>query len=90
MTEFVHYDIKWLVDLYNENKNLHEGFFKLFQQMKKDYSILIGETMKIDINQHDFRPIEDMDIPKISFEMQTNKYDGLDNRKIYFGDNEFI
>lgn len=90
ITEFVHYNGQWLVDLFNENTLLHTGFFKVFQQMKKDYSCLIGTSMEIEIKQHECRPLEDMDIPKISYEMQTNKYKGLEDKKIWIGDNEYI
>lgn len=81
--EYIYYEAAWLVDLLKENKELYSGCSKIFQQMKRDYSKLTGSSMRIEKKYYDIRPINDMDIPKISFEIQKNSYKGV-NDDIWF------
>lgn len=75
-TVFNYYEAGWIISLHEECSNIHNGFSKVFQQMKKDYSKLIGESLRIEDSVFDVRPLEDMNIPKISGDIQRNKYDG--------------
>jgi len=75
--EFSTYEAEWLVDLLKEHKNIYSGSRKVFQQMKKDYSLLVGESMRIEKKHHNVRPVKDMDIPRISYEIQRGKYKGI-------------
>jgi hypothetical protein len=77
ITEFNYYEAAWLIDLLRETEHMHNGFSKSFQQMKKDYSTLIGESMRVEYRRFDVRPIKDMDVPKISMEIQQRKYKGV-------------
>lgn len=77
--EFSAYEAAWLVDLLRENKNVYSGCSKIFQQMKRDYSKLTGSSMRIELKVFPIRPIKDMDVPKISFEIQKNSYEGIKN-----------
>jgi hypothetical protein len=55
---------------------MYQGYSKVFQQMKKDYSKIIGKSIEI-IPKYveQLRPFtEDFAIPQISFEMQNKKY----------------
>lgn len=81
--EFRYYEAAWLVDLLKENKDLYSGCSKIFQQMKRDYSKLTGSSMRIEKKYYDSRSIKDMDIPKISFEIQKGSYKGV-NDDIWF------
>lgn len=75
--EFEYYEAAWIVDLLKENKNIYSGCSKIFQQMKRDYSKLTGISMRIEKKYYKVRPLKDMDIPKISFEIQKNTYEGI-------------
>lgn len=75
-TVYNYYEGGWIVDLYEECAHIHSGFSKVFQQMKKDYSKLIGESMRMENIIFDTRPLKDMNIPKISTLIQRGKYDG--------------
>lgn len=68
--DFQSYEAAWIIDLLRENKHLYSGCSKIFQQMKKDYSKLTGNSMRIEKKSIPIRPIKNMDIPKISFEIQ--------------------
>jgi hypothetical protein len=77
ITEFNYYEAAWLIDLLKETESMHDGFSKSFQQMKMDYSVLIGESMRVEYRRFEVRPIKDMDVPKISMEIQQRKYKGV-------------
>lgn len=79
IVEFDYYEAAWLTDFLRETENLTEAFSKVFQQMKRDYSILVGESVRIEISRVDVRPIKDMDIPKMSMKIQNREYKGIDN-----------
>lgn len=70
------YKKEWFEDLFNESQLLQESYSKLLQQMKRDYSKLIGKSVEILTRIHDTpRPNEESkDIPGISFEMQNKTY----------------
>ncbi|WP_419891596.1 hypothetical protein [Paenibacillus xylanexedens] len=73
---FYEYDVEWINGLYGECSELYDVYIMVLQQMKKDYSKLIGRSVEILPNyhvaprQHEF----DVSIPDISFEMQNKKY----------------
>lgn len=77
-SKFLLYSSEWLTDLLKENKHLYDGFSKAFLQMKKDYSKLIGEDMYFQKRYYDIRELADMDIPKISYQIQQKKYNGIE------------
>ncbi|QNU68085.1 hypothetical protein EHE19_006500 [Ruminiclostridium herbifermentans] len=87
IVEFEYYEGAWLVDLYREATNNIKRFERVLQQMKKDYSILIGKSMHIEKVLINTRPIGDLDIPQISNEIQQNKYTGIEGRDIFWDDN---
>lgn len=60
IVEAIYYEGEWFIDLYNETKHMATGFSKVLQQMKRDYSILIDETMRIEVKQIELRPFIDM------------------------------
>ncbi|MDU7365401.1 hypothetical protein [Clostridium sp.] len=45
-----YYTLEYLIDLYNGSKNFHNVIVKVHQNMKKDYSCLIGESVRIEKN----------------------------------------
>lgn len=47
-TEYSSYEAAWIIDLYEESNNLYQAFSQVFQQMEKDYSKLIGESVRIE------------------------------------------
>lgn len=75
-TVFNYYEGGWIVDLYEECTKLHSGFSIVFQQMKRDYSKLIGESMRMENAVFDVRPLQDMNLPKISTSIQRGEYKG--------------
>ncbi len=42
-----YHEIDWLINLYASSNMAYENFRKVFQRMKKDYSVLIGKTMRV-------------------------------------------
>lgn len=70
------YQKEWLLSLYDETNQMYKGYSKIFQQMKKDYSKIVGQSIQvISVNIETPRPFtEDFAIPQISFEMQNKKY----------------
>ncbi|WJM09795.1 hypothetical protein [Paenibacillus sp. PK1-4R] len=69
------YDKKWLFSLLDQSSQNYEGFRRVLQQMKKDYSVLIGKSMELVTNHQDIRLFdEDFEIPSLSMEMQNKKY----------------
>ncbi|MED0670422.1 hypothetical protein P4S95_09345 [Aneurinibacillus aneurinilyticus] len=76
VASFEYYEGAWLISLYNEQKHIYEGFCKIFQQAKKDYSVLVGESMRIKRSHFPVRHLEEeIEIPKISLEMQLRQYE---------------
>lgn len=72
---FTYYEGKWLIDLHRSHINVLTAIDRVFQQMKRDYSVLIEESMRLQRIQYDVRKFEgEIDIPRISFEMQLKKY----------------
>lgn len=70
------YKKEWILSLIDEAYRLHEVYSKIFQQMKKDYSRLVGQSVEI-ITEYQIsdRPFEeDFAVPVISMQMQTKKY----------------
>lgn len=43
-----YHEIGWLVNLYASSKLAYENYRKIFQRMKKDYSSLVGEHMRVE------------------------------------------
>ncbi|GIP02617.1 hypothetical protein J28TS4_10240 [Paenibacillus lautus] len=73
---YLHYDKKWLFSLFDESSHMYEGYRRVLQQMKKDYSILIGESVEIfsEYPEEARSFDEDIEIPIISMDMQNKKY----------------
>ncbi|WP_342438202.1 hypothetical protein NSS79_02815 [Paenibacillus sp. FSL L8-0436] len=70
------YEKGWILSLIDEAFRLHKAYSKIFQQMKKDYSRLVGQSVEI-ITEYQIsdRPFEeDFAVPVISMQMQTKKY----------------
>lgn len=72
INQFVTYE--YLQDLYNENIGFYEAARKLVQMCKKDYSLLIGESVKITKVFHE-KPagIEYLEVGKMSADVQGIK-----------------
>lgn len=58
--EFV--EIEWLMQLYSANKNFKDNIETILQQMKKDYSKLIGENIQVTQKQKDILPLKTFEI----------------------------
>ncbi|MCT4593198.1 MAG: hypothetical protein N4A57_02840 [Anaeromicrobium sp.] len=71
---YEYYEGKWLLDLYENSKLSYEGTRMIHQQMKKDYSKLIGESVRILPVINEIRTFKQINIPKISMDMQLRKY----------------
>ncbi|WP_027084400.1 hypothetical protein [Cohnella panacarvi] len=75
------YNREWLEELLQESMLLQESYSKIFQQMKKDYSKLIGKSVEIQTKHHTLPRSneESREIPGISFEMQNKSYRKFDS-----------
>ncbi|ASS75196.1 hypothetical protein CIG75_09515 [Tumebacillus algifaecis] len=73
--DFTNYEGYWLIDLFTESQHIYGGFRMVHQQMKKDYSILIGERVRIRRIKTEVRPFQsEFTLPKTSMAMQTQVY----------------
>lgn len=43
-----YHEIEWLVNLYVSSRLAYENYRRVFQRMKKDYSFLVGESMRVE------------------------------------------
>lgn len=77
ISDFSYYEAAWMTSLLMSHENSYDEFSKVFQQMKKDYSILIGQSMRIEYRIDEVRLIEDLSIPDISLKIQQRKYKGI-------------
>lgn len=77
IAKFDYYEARWLISLQEEAKNAHNCYSQVFQQMKKDYSMLVGESMRIEYVRYDVRPTSDLNIPRVSMKIQQRKYKGI-------------
>lgn len=81
MVKFSSYDAEWLINLLACVEASHEIYQKSFQQMKKDYSILLGESVSIVLANCGDRPLDDIGIAELSMNIQTGKYKKRKNSK---------
>lgn len=66
-----YYTLEYLQDLYITTKKFHEIAIKIHQSMKKDYSSLIGESMRIELNFRDIPTVvKETSIAKLSAQIQ--------------------
>ena len=73
VVEFEFCEGEWLISLLNECNDLEDEFSKIFTQVKKDYSKLAEESMRIEKTFIKVRPIEDSVVSLLSHCIQ-NKY----------------
>ncbi|MFA4134465.1 MULTISPECIES: hypothetical protein [unclassified Brevibacillus] len=72
---FTYFNSEWLLSLYHSEMSNYEEFRNVYQQMKRDYSSLVGSSVRIEPVHHDLRPFEDeILIPQTSFLMQNRKF----------------
>lgn len=69
-----YHEIKWLINLYESSKIAYESYRKVFQCMKKDYSLLIGKNMRIKrIEEPDARPFQFSKIAEESLKANSKR-----------------
>lgn len=69
-----YHDIEWLVDLYVSSQSAYNDYRKIFQQMKKDYSYLIGKHMRVSrIKEPNPRPFRFTQISKDSLKANSKR-----------------
>lgn len=76
VANFEYYEGIWLTSLYYEAEKHYNEIRIIFQQMKKDYSILIGESVRVYTQQFRIRQFDkfSIDVPTISMKIQKGKY----------------
>ncbi len=82
VTQFDNYEAEWLNDLLKQTKHMNIAFSKVFQQMKMDYSKLIGEYVRVLNKEGGTRTIHELNLPLISYDIQRRKYSGIENYDI--------
>lgn len=73
IAEFNNYEGMWLITLYDQNSELLQGYKRLFELLKQDYKKLTGSPCIVVKNEIPVRSISDLQIPKISYEIQNKK-----------------
>ncbi len=69
-----YHEIRWLINLYESSKIAYESYRKVFQCMKKDYSLLIGKNMRIKrIEEPDARPFQFSKIAEESLKANSKR-----------------
>lgn len=82
ISNHLYYDGRYLTSLRDENQTGRQYFTTIFQQMKKDYSILLGQPIKIEWDEKEIRPFEDILSIEMSSQVQRKKYEGVDVKKL--------
>lgn len=69
-----YHDIEWLVNLYISAKMAYDNYKKVFQRMKKDYSALIENHMRVSrIKEPNARPFQFNQIAEDSLKVNSRK-----------------
>lgn len=79
---FTYYEIEWVVSLVVSEKIAHERYKTILQQMKRDYSILIGDSVTIELINYDVRTLDDMQLSDMSMQIQKGKYKKIKPEKL--------
>lgn len=73
-SDFQKYRGIWLVDLYRESVENLENFKRLLELLKEDYSVITGDPCMVVPITFEIREIDDLKIPKISYDMLVPSY----------------
>lgn len=82
--EFKKFHGLWLVSLFEESYEMLQGFEKWKSILMKEYYILTGEPCVIESFSVDTRSITDLEIPRISWLIQTKKIKSVSEMKEYY------
>ncbi len=81
---FEKYQGMWLVSLYEQNYKILQSYKELFELLKKDYEALTGNPCLISKVFHEVRDISDLQIPEISYGIQTKKIKTVEDIKAHY------
>lgn len=85
---FEKYEGIWLVSMYESNYEGLQGYKKVFKWITEDYSKLTGKNFKILEHTIPLRPIADLEIAKISSEIQYKRIKTIEQIKQHYLDAE--
>lgn len=78
----LYHDGRFFTSLLEENTEGRKMYISVFSQMKKDYSVLIGEKVELKWVEYGIRPLEDLMNVEMSAQVQHKKYEGVDSNKL--------
>lgn len=79
--DFQYYEAEWIISLFDQNNSSLDGFKKILELMKKDYTAVTKSPCNIVQFKIPVRTINDLIIPKISWDIQSKKINTRDEIK---------